>query len=168
MSLISRLRDVIDEIVDPDEALARRRGAPHRVAALLVLVARADGRSCRSRRPGLTAMLRSRFAISRGERRPHPRRTPTTSTATLDQAASLAERILHDIDPEDRPRLLAMAYRVAAVDGFVHEFEDDLVWRIGRLLGWTRARSRRSARTRCRISRRSAPAVPDGSAGPRS
>ena len=28
-----------------------------------------------------------------------------------------------------------MAYRVAAVDGFVHEFEDDLVWRIGRLLG---------------------------------
>jgi uncharacterized tellurite resistance protein B-like protein len=27
-----------------------------------------------------------------------------------------------------------MAYRVAAVDGFVDEFEDDLVWRIGRLL----------------------------------
>ena len=28
-----------------------------------------------------------------------------------------------------------MAYRVAAVDGVVHEVEADLIWRIGRLLG---------------------------------
>ena len=28
-----------------------------------------------------------------------------------------------------------MAYRIAAVDGQVHDFEDDLLWRVGRLLG---------------------------------
>ncbi|MGO4571961.1 TerB family tellurite resistance protein [Microvirga sp. 2TAF3] len=39
------------------------------------------------------------------------------------------------IGPDERPRLLALAYRVAAIDGVVHEFEDDLIWRMGRLLG---------------------------------
>jgi uncharacterized tellurite resistance protein B-like protein len=28
-----------------------------------------------------------------------------------------------------------MAYRIAALDGYLHEFEEDLLWRIGRLLG---------------------------------
>jgi uncharacterized tellurite resistance protein B-like protein len=32
-----------------------------------------------------------------------------------------------------------MAYRIAALDGYLHEFEDDLLWRIGRLLGFSDA-----------------------------
>jgi uncharacterized tellurite resistance protein B-like protein len=30
-----------------------------------------------------------------------------------------------------------MAYRIAAADGAIHEFEDDLIWRTGRLLGFS-------------------------------
>jgi uncharacterized tellurite resistance protein B-like protein len=132
MSLISRLRDVIHQIVEPDEAspdYEERLTA----AALLVLVARADGRLLPVEQAGLTAMLRSRFAISQ-ESAGRILDAAGSIDGALDQASSLAERALQDTDPEDRPRLLAMAYRVAAVDGFVHEFEDDLVWRIGRLL----------------------------------
>jgi uncharacterized tellurite resistance protein B-like protein len=29
---------------------------------------------------------------------------------------------------------MAMAYRIAALDGHLHEFEENLLWRIGRLL----------------------------------
>ena len=86
MSLISRLRDVLRDLVDPDEASPE---AEERLtaAALLVLVARVDG------------------------------------------------RVLQETPERDLPALLAMAYRVAAVDGVVHEVEADLIWRIGRLLG---------------------------------
>jgi len=132
MSLISRLRDVIHQIVDPDEAspdYEERLTA----AALLVLVARADGRLLPVERDGLVAMLRSRFAISQ-ESALRILEAVEEIDEPADRARSLAERALQDTDPEDRPRLLAMAYRVAAVDGFVHEFEDDLVWRIGRLM----------------------------------
>ena len=34
----------------------------------------------------------------------------------------------------DHAKLLSMAYRVASADGVVGEFEDDLIWRMGRLL----------------------------------
>ena len=81
-------------------------------------------------------MLRSRFAIADESRRAHRRRGRRHRRDGGSGVRPSPSAILQDTEPEDRPRLLAMAYRVAAVDGFVHEFEDDLVWRIGRLLGF--------------------------------
>jgi uncharacterized tellurite resistance protein B-like protein len=49
----------------------------------------------------------------------------------------MVDRIVHDVPSEERPRLLSMAYRIAAADGAIHEFEDDLIWRTGRLLGFS-------------------------------
>ena len=54
---------------------------------------------------------------------------------TLDPSTTLIDRIAQDVPFEERPRLLALAYRIAGIDGTVHEFEDDLIWRTGRLLG---------------------------------
>ena len=133
MSLISRLRDAIHQIVDPDEASPEHEERVT-VAALLLLVARADGRMLPVEQAGLRAMLRSRFSIS-DESAGRILDAVDEVDTDVDQAPVLADRLLHDTRPEARPQLLGMAYRVAAIDGFVHEFEDDLIWRIGHLLG---------------------------------
>ena len=135
MSLIARLSDLIHGLVSPDPE--SRLGAAHvTVAALLALVARVDGRLLPVEENGLESLLRSRFALSADEIE-HLLARADAADEGLDAASTVAERIVHDIAPEDRPQLLAMAYRIAAADGQVHDFEDDLVWRVGRLLGLT-------------------------------
>jgi uncharacterized tellurite resistance protein B-like protein len=133
LSLIARLRDLVDQGADPDPALPDRQAALT-VAALLSLVARADGRLEDAEEDDLQTVLRSWFGLSH-----------RAAARLLDRAGRiddgpdpvpmLAERIVHVIAPEERPRLLALAYHIAASDGEVHDFEDDLVWRVGRLLG---------------------------------
>ena len=133
MSLISRLRDLIHGLVDPDEAPPDHEMRVT-MAALLALVARVDGRVLPVEEEGLKAMIGSRFGLS-AESVDRLFEDVDALDESADQATTLAGRIRQGIGEEGRPLLLAMAYRIAAIDGDVHEFEDDLVWRLGRLLG---------------------------------
>src|SRR4051794_36987363 len=56
--------------------------------------------------------------------------------SATDDIVSLVEMMGHDVDPVELRRLLAMAYAVGSADGRLHEFEDDLIWRMGRLFGF--------------------------------
>jgi uncharacterized tellurite resistance protein B-like protein len=133
MSFISRLRDLFQDVTAADEA-DPEDDARLTVAALLALVARADGRVLEVEQKGLRVLLRSRFGLS-DERVERVLEHADEIVGDVDEAAGLTDRILHDIGPVDRPKLLAMAYRIAAIDGHLHEFEEDLIWRVGRLLG---------------------------------
>ncbi len=53
--------------------------------------------------------------------------------------ASLVEMIPHEANGAEREALLAMAWSVAGADGKVDEFEEALVERLGRLLGFDEA-----------------------------
>ncbi|TXM91866.1 Tellurite resistance protein TerB, partial [Methylobacterium sp. WL122] len=53
--------------------------------------------------------------------------------------ASLVEMLPHEADAGERGRILAMAWSVAAADGTIDEFEEALVWRLGKLLGFDEA-----------------------------
>jgi uncharacterized tellurite resistance protein B-like protein len=132
MSLLSRLRAFLEPASgsedDPD--------APGRldVAALLVLVARSDGLLRESEEAELRDLLRSRFHLSERDAADVLEEAEALDQ-DVDGATDIVDRILRDIAPTARPALLAMAYRIAAADGQVHEVEDDLVWRIGHRLG---------------------------------
>lgn len=132
MSLVSRLLDLLSGAGEgapapsvPDEQLA--------AAALLVHVARVDGRIVEAERRRIEEVARSRFGIG-----------PETAAALIDAAdaadreaetlSALVERTAQGLT--ERRRLLSAAYAVAAADGRLHEFEEDLVWRLGRLLGF--------------------------------
>jgi uncharacterized tellurite resistance protein B-like protein len=134
MSLISRLRDLFLESVGAHEPPENDEHLT--VAALLTLVASADGRVLKVEEEGLRVLLSSRFGLTEeqaGRLLEHAREIE----ATMDPSTTLVDRIVHDVGFEERPRLLALAYRVAAIDGKVHEFEDDLIWRTGRLLDFS-------------------------------
>ncbi|HZH53859.1 MAG TPA: TerB family tellurite resistance protein [Microvirga sp.] len=131
MSVIARLRDFFQVAIATEDLSATEEHLT--VAALLVLVARADGRMLDVEGEGLRVLLGSRFGLTR-ERAERLLEQAAQLDGTLDPSTTLVDRILQDVSFEERPRLLALAYRIAAIDGKVHEFEDDLIWRTGRLL----------------------------------
>ena len=129
MDFASRLRALLDL---PEHA----SDEPQRLtaAALLALVARADGRLRPEEEAALVALLGARFGLSEDDAAALVADSEDLP-ANLDAASDLTDRILRETPSAERPDLLALAYRVAASDGDVNEIEDNLVWRLGHLLG---------------------------------
>jgi uncharacterized tellurite resistance protein B-like protein len=135
MSLVSRLLEFLagrasrsagDGADDPDHLAA---------AALLVHVARVDGILNEPERQRLADLLGRRFALDGDEVERFLARAEAVDRET-DDVATLVAVVGRDLDRSERRKLLGHAYVVAAADGAVHEFEDDLLWRLGRLLGF--------------------------------
>lgn len=135
MSLVSRLLAFLaggsapedEDAIDLDERLAG--------AALLVHVARVDGRVAEAERLRLAELFRGRFGLDADAAERLIARAERVDRAT-DDVATLIDVIGRDAPEAERRRLLGMAYAVAAADGTVAEFEEDLVWRLGHLLGF--------------------------------
>lgn len=135
MSLVARLISLVAEAIErpeperddlPDHSLA--------IAALLVHVARVDGRIEDSERERVDGLLRARLNLSADAARRLAMRADALDRET-DDIADLIEMMGHGVTVAKRHDLVAMAYAVAAADGRIDEFEDDLVWRTGHLLG---------------------------------
>lgn len=107
-------------------------------AALLVHVARVDGTLAPVERERLARLLVGRFARTEAEAEALIARAIDIDDETRD-VADLVAMIGRDASETERRSLLGMAWAVAAADGRVHEFEDDLVWRLGQLLGFEEA-----------------------------
>lgn len=137
MSLIARLRAYAADAFGLAGHTDLADVADERLAtiALLVHVARADGILAPVETERLARLVEGRFAGTRAEAEALIVRAAAFDAQTRDMAA-LVELMGHDADRAARGRLLAMAWSVAAADGVVHEFEEALVWRLGRLLGF--------------------------------
>jgi uncharacterized tellurite resistance protein B-like protein len=132
MSFITSLRSALREVTGSEEA-APDHEERLTVAALLLLVCRVDGTVLKQEERSLPVLLRSYFGMS-DDMAVRLVEEAEAEAESVDPAMSIADRIARDIPEAERPRLIELAYRVAAIDGSVHEFEDDLIWRIARLL----------------------------------
>ena len=140
MSLIARLRAYAVEALGIGASEARGPADDTHLAAtaLLVHVARVDGILAPSESERLARLVEGRYADG-----------PAAATALIARAtavdaevrdvASLVEMIPHEANGSEREALLAMAWSVAGADGKVDEFEEALVERLGRLLGFDEA-----------------------------
>lgn len=144
MSLVTRLIDLVsdqvrgtDEIRIPGDGEGLSGAAEERLAAaaLLVHVARVDGEIQAAERDQLMRVLGSRFGLPESAARRLLERADDLDRA-VDDVASLIDMMGHGLDDASKRDLLATAYRVAAADGPLLEFEGDLLWRLGRLFGF--------------------------------
>lgn len=145
MSLIARLRAyAVDALgVGAVEAAAGVADEELAAIALLVHVARVDGVLAEAEAERLCRLVEGRYAETRADAQALIARATAVDAQTRDMAL-LVEMIGHNSGGDDRARLLAMAWSVAGADGIVHEFEEALVWRLGRLLGLDEAAIRRA------------------------
>jgi uncharacterized tellurite resistance protein B-like protein len=134
MSLIARLRAYAAEAlgVGSHETVDDTHLA---ATALLVHVARVDGILAPSESERLSRLVQGHYADGPEAARVLIDRATTVDTEIRD-VASLVEMLPHEADDAERRELLTMAWSVAAADGHVDEFEEALVERLGRLLGF--------------------------------
>lgn len=101
--------------------------------ALLVHVARADGNFSDAERQRLEAAAHAHFCRSAREATHLVKRAEA-----FDDEVNDVSEILDMIgrDENGRRRALTLAFAVASADGAMREIEENLVWRVGRLLGF--------------------------------
>lgn len=141
MSLLSQLAHLVSAAAHPrsdshgpeaaeEDALA--------TAALLVHVARIDGRFDPREREALASILQTGFGLTEAATQRLIARGDRLNLET-DDLSGLIDMMGHTLGEADRRRLLAMANRIAKADGQVQEFESDLIWRLGHLLAFDEA-----------------------------
>ena len=102
-------------------------------AALLVHAVGIDGVVAERERRVLLDVLRRRFSLDE----PDARALIAEARARDREAVDLhgfTNRLKRELDHDARLGVIEMLWDVVEADGVVHEFEDDLVWRVAELL----------------------------------
>jgi uncharacterized tellurite resistance protein B-like protein len=124
-----------DRFSDDDHRLA--------AAALLFHVTAIDGVVSEAERQKLRELLARRFALDASD----TEALVVAATAADSEAVDLygfTSVLKRQLGEADRERIVEMMWELVFADGTVHEFEDNLVWRVAELLGV-------SSRTRIRL-----------------
>lgn len=127
-----------DEPPAMDERLA--------TAALLVHTIAVDGDVKPKERAVLHEALTRRFDLSRSEADALIERARERDAEAVD-LYGFTSVLKRSLEPEGRERVIEMMWEIIYADGGVHEFEDNMVWRVAELLGV-------SARDRIRLRKR--------------
>lgn len=103
-------------------------------AALLFHVIAVDGVVADAERETLTGLLARRFNLDPTEVGSLVKAAESADAEAVDLYAftSILKRRL---EPADRERIIEMMWKLVYADGSVHEFEDNVVWRVAELLG---------------------------------
>jgi uncharacterized tellurite resistance protein B-like protein len=103
-------------------------------AALLVHIASIDGVFDAQERAHLQNIVEQRFGLGHAEARDLIQHATESEREAVDlyHFTSVLKRTL---DEDGRRQLVAMLWEMAFADGEVHEFEENVVWRVSELLG---------------------------------
>ncbi len=134
MPLLARLRAYAAEALGVAGQAEPADDTHLAATALLVHVARVDGILAPAETERLGRLVLGRYAADAEAAHALVARASAFDAETRD-IADLVEMIPHGMEEAERARLLGMAWAVAAADGVVGEFEEALVWRLGKLLG---------------------------------
>ena len=127
-----------DEAAPVDERLA--------TAALLVHTIAIDGAISDKERKALIAALMRSFELSRAEADGLIERARERDHEAVD-LYGFTSVLKRSLDAPGRERVIEMMWEIVFSDGNVHEFEDNMVWRVAELLGV-------SARDRIKLRKR--------------
>jgi uncharacterized tellurite resistance protein B-like protein len=131
--MISGIRRFLDQFAAHPGALAPD---DHRLAAaaLLFHVIAIDGTISDAERQKLRELLARRFALAANDTDEliAAARSVESEAVDLYGFTSVLKRHLNEAD---REKIVEMMWELVFADGEVHEFEDNLVWRVAELLG---------------------------------
>jgi uncharacterized tellurite resistance protein B-like protein len=103
-------------------------------AALLFHVIAVDGMVKPEERAMLADLLKRRFDLDAHEAAALVKEAETAEAEAID-LYRFTSVIKQRLDVGDRERIIAMMWKLGFADGQVHEFEDNVIWRVAELLG---------------------------------
>jgi len=103
-------------------------------AALLVHLASVDGEFDDKERARLQSIVETRFGLDKAQARELIAHAAESERDSVDlfRFTSVLKRTL---DEDGRRQVVAMLWDMAYADGTIHEFEENVVWRVAELLG---------------------------------
>lgn len=133
--MLAALRRFLTEMSAGDEKVAVGEDEVRlAVAALLYHVIAVDGVASEPERTALAAVLQRRFQLDPAEARALVTAAESADADAVDLYA-FTSVLKRKLDIADRERIIEMMWRLVYADGAVHEFEDNVVWRVAELLG---------------------------------
>jgi len=148
--MFDRLKQFVSELTSdqPEEAMFDENDHRLAAAALLVHAVAIDGFVDEDERAVVNDVLKRKFDLSAAETE-----ELVAEAVEKDQEAvdlyGFTSIIKRTFDQEGRQAMVEMLWEIVYADGVVHEFEDNLVWRVAELLGVsTRDRMRLKAKVR--------------------
>jgi uncharacterized tellurite resistance protein B-like protein len=148
-SMLSALRRFLSDMsASDDRAEVGEDEVQLAAAALLFHVIAVDGVASEKERSQLEALLERRFDLEA-----HQARSLVSAAEEADAEAvdlyGFTSILKRRLDESDRERIVEMMWKLVFADGAVHEFEDNVVWRVAELLAvpsQTRIRLKQAAR----------------------
>jgi uncharacterized tellurite resistance protein B-like protein len=132
--MLAAIRQLIQKIAP--EAEETRFGADDyrlSVAALLFHAMAVDGFVAEHERDVLAGLLRRRFALSDDDTEALIGAAEAADSEAVD-LYGFTSVLKRKLDDSERARIIEMMWEMAFADGEVHEFEDNLIWRVAELL----------------------------------
>lgn len=108
----------------------------HRLAAaaLLFHAMSIDGVIDKSERKKLLSLLKARFNLSDSEASSMVEQARLKDLESVD-LYGFTSVLNRQLDDDGKRRIVEMLWEIVYADGEVHEFEDNLIWRVAELLG---------------------------------
>lgn len=106
-------------------------------AALLVHLVSVDGVIEKSEQDVLRKTLKARFDLSDEETADLIRIAGERDNEAVD-LYNFTSVLKRELDEDGRAQIIEMMWELVLADGHIHEFEDNLVWRVSELLGVSR------------------------------
>ncbi|GLI92480.1 TerB family tellurite resistance protein [Methylocystis echinoides] len=134
--MFDALKSLISELTGETPAPRPLEAADYQLAAaaLLVHIASIDGEFDDDERARIQQLIEERFGLPPGEARAliADARESEREAVDLYRFTSVLKRRL---DEDGRRQVVGMLWDMAHADGSVHEFEENVVWRVAELLG---------------------------------
>ena len=146
--MFDALKQFFKELSAGEEADEQFGVDDHRLAAaaLLVHVISIDGVAEQSEKDKLKTVLMRRYELSEADTSELIEEAQKRDLEAVD-LYGFTNVLKRALDDDGRARVIEMMWEIVYADGIVHEFEDNLVWRVAELLGI-------SARDRIRLRKR--------------
>lgn len=144
--MFDAIRSLLSDLAGRDRPAAAALDERVATAALLVHAIAVDGDVSDKEQVALREALTRAFDLSPGEADDLIERARVRDREAVD-LYGFTSVLKRQLDQPGRERVIAMMWEIVFADGEVHEFEDNVVWRVAELLGV-------SARDRIRLRKR--------------
>lgn len=133
-SMFDTLKSFMSTLTGEDEQHYSQTDPRLAAAALLVHTISIDGIVADEEKTLLRTVLQNKYALSAEETDELIEEAGTADKEAVD-LYGFTSVLKRSLDEEERLDILAMIWDIVYADGVVHEFEDNLVWRIAELMG---------------------------------
>jgi uncharacterized tellurite resistance protein B-like protein len=132
--MISAIRRFLTDLAGPEPAEFGEGDQRLAAAALLYHVTAIDGMVSEEERRLFRQLLARRFGLDEAETRALVEAAAAADSEAVD-LYGFTSVLKRRLDIADRERIVEMLWELVYADGKLHEFEDNVIWRIAELLG---------------------------------